>query len=50
MTVARAAVVQVDQYASILHPSTIYPDISDCWPDCPSEISGEKLDLYKKAL
>ena len=50
LNAARAAVKRADHYASTRYPHSVVSDISNCWPNCPQEITGETLDLYTKRL
>ncbi|CAF0910522.1 unnamed protein product [Adineta steineri] len=51
MSIARNMTIEKDQYAIRKYSISLgIPDISDCWPNCEKEITGEKLVKYLRAL
>jgi hypothetical protein len=51
ITIARDLTIQKDQYAIKKYSRSLgITDITDCWPNCEPEITGEKLAEYLRAL
>jgi hypothetical protein len=51
MTIAKNMTIKKDQYSMQKYSISLgIPDITDCWPTCQHEITGEKLTQYLQAL
>ncbi len=51
ITIAKSMTIKKDQYAVKKYSQCLgIADITDCWPDCEQEITGEKLVKYLRAL
>jgi hypothetical protein len=51
ITIAKDMTIKKDQYAIGKYSESLgIADITDCWPNCEQEITGEKLVKYLKAL